>query len=132
MSANATNTNIASIGVPIQINTGNNNNQTERVRWSGSSDGTATYLGTKQIYVSIHGTIAYEKVGGGTDSFSFYIYKNGSQLTPSEVETDATSSTGTLTMTYATLINATDQLKFYVANNDSTSRYFSKTLANSN
>ncbi len=126
MNGNTTDTSIASIGVPVQINTGTNNNQTERVRWSGASDGTATYLGTKQIYVSIHGTIAYEKVGGGTDSYTFYIYKNGVQLTPSELETDASSSTGTLTMTYATLINATDQLKFYVANNDSTSNILIK------
>lgn len=111
---------IGSIGVPVQIETDNLNAQTERVRWSGSSGGQATYLGTKQVYSSIHATITYEKVGGGTDEFSFFIYKNGSQLAPSEVKTEAGNTAGSLTMTYATLIEATDYLQFWVANNDAT------------
>ena len=33
------------------------------------------------------------------------------------MQTDATSSTGTLTLTYASLIEATDYLNFYVEQN---------------
>jgi len=111
---------ISSSGVPVVINTDNNNNQTERVRWSGSSGGQATYLGTKSIYVSIHVSMAFQKSGGGSDEFSFFVYKNGSQLTPSETKTDVANTTGTISMTYATQIEATNYLQFYVANNDST------------
>jgi hypothetical protein len=121
MVGNTTATTISTINTPVQIDTGNNNAQTERVRWSGSSNGQATYLGTKTIYVSIHSTIAFEKSGGGTDTYTFYIYKNGVQLSSSQVETDATSNTGTLTMSYATLIEATDFLTWYVENNSGTS-----------
>ena len=121
MSGNTTATTIGTIGTPVAINTGNNNVQTERVRWSGSSGGQATYLGTKSIYVSIHVSMAFQKSGGGSDEFSFFVYKNGSQLAPSETKTDVASTTGTISMTYATQIDATNYLQFYVANNDSTS-----------
>lgn len=121
MSGNGTATSIGSIGVPVQIDTGNNNVQTERVRWSGSSPGQATYLGTKQVYSSIHATLTFVKSGGGTDEFSFFVYKNGSQLAPSEVKTESGNTSGTASLTYATLIEATDYITFHVANNDSTS-----------
>ena len=121
MSGNTTATTIGTAGTPVAINTGNNNAQTERVRWSGSSGGQATYLGNKDIYVSIHVSMAFQKSGGGSDEFSFFVYKSGSQLTPSETKTDVASTTGSISMTYATRIEATDYLQFYVANNDSTS-----------
>lgn len=114
MNGNTIPTSFGALNTPVLINTGNNNNQTERVRWSGSSGGQATYLGTKEIYVSIHATLNYEKSGGGTNPYQFSIFKNGTKLIPSEIETDATASTGVITMTYATLISVTNYLNFYV------------------
>ena len=64
--------------------------------------------------------MAFQKSGGGSDEFSFFVYKSGSQLAPSETKTDVASTTGNISMTYATRIEATDYLQFYVANNDST------------
>ena len=112
---------ISTQGVPVQVECDNNNAQQDRVRWSGSSGGVATYLGGKQTYVSIHATITFEKSGGGTDEFSFFIYKNGSQLANSRVRTDASNTFGTLSMTFASLVEQSNQLTWYVQNDTGTS-----------
>ena len=114
MQSNITPTTFAALNTPVLIDVNNLNQQTERVRWSGSSGGQATYLGTKTVYASIHATINYEKVGGGTIPYAFSIFKDGSKLAPSEIQTDATAATGVLTMSYGTLIEAGTFLNFYV------------------
>ena len=114
-------TTITSSGTPVQVDCGNNNAQQDRVRWSGSSGGVATYLGGKQIFVSIHATITFVKSGGGSDEYSFFIYKNGVQFANSHLSTGATSTSGTVTMTFACLAEETNQLTWYVQNNTGTS-----------
>ena len=114
-------TTIASSGTPVQVDCGNNNSQQDRVRWSGSSGGVATYLGGKQVFVSIHATITFVKSGGGRDEFSFFIYKNGVQFANSHLSTGATNTSGTVTMTFACLAEQTNQLSWYVQNNTGTS-----------
>ena len=114
MQSNITPTTFAALNTPVLIDVNNLNQQTERVRWSGSSGGQATYLGTKTVYASIHATINYEKVGGGTIPYAFSIFKDGSKLAPSEIQTDASAATGVLTMSYGTLIEAGTFLNFYV------------------
>ena len=118
---NSTATTIASSGTPVQVNCGNNNAQQDRVRWSGSSNGVATYLGGKQTFVSIHATITFTKSGGGSDEFSFFIYKNGVQFANSHLSSGATSTSGSITMTFACLVEQTNQLTWYVQNNTGTS-----------
>jgi len=117
---NTTATTIASSGTPVQVNCGNNNAQQDRVRWSGSSSGVATYLGGKQVFVSIHATITFTKSGGGSDEYSFFIYKNGVQFANSHLSTGATNTSGTVTMTFACLAEETNQLTWYVQNNTGT------------
>ena len=112
---------ISTSGVPVQVNCNNNNAQQDRVRWSGSSNGVATYLGGKQVYVSIHATITFVKSGGGSDEYSFFIYKGATQFANSHLSTGATNTSGTVTMTFATLMTEGQQLTWYVQNNTGTS-----------
>ncbi len=113
---------ISTINTPVQIETNNNNVQQDRVRWSGASDGTFTYLAKKQIFVSIHASISYEKIGGGSgQNYTFYVYKNNVQVAFSALQTNAVNDIANITMSFATLIENTNQLKFYVENNSGTS-----------
>lgn len=112
---------ISASGVPVRVECNNNNIQQDRVRWSGSSTGIATYLGGKQIFVSIHATLTFTKSGGGSDEYSFFIYKGTTQFANSHLSTGATNTSGTVTMTFACLVEETNQLSWYVQNNTGTS-----------
>ena len=113
---------ISATNTPVKIVTNNNNVQQDRVRWSGSSDGTFTYLAKKQIFVSIHASINYEKIGGGSgQNYTFYVYKNNVQIASSAIQTNAVNDIDSITMSFATLIDNTNQLTFYVENNTATS-----------
>jgi hypothetical protein len=114
---NTTNTAL-SAGVPVAINTGGLASLQASVRFSVTTGGRATYNGTKQVYCSIHVTLSYEKQGGGTNSYVFYLYKNGVQLTESEVNILSGGSTavGTIGMVYGTLFNQNDYIEVYVEN----------------
>ena len=59
---NITNTALSS-GTPLIINTGGSASAQAAVRFTISTGARATYNGTKQVYVSIHGTLSYEKKG---------------------------------------------------------------------
>jgi len=88
------------------------------VRYSVSSTGRATYTGTKSVFVSIHASLSYEKQGAGTDPYSFYFYKNGSQLAGSETQVEA-DATGALSLVYGVLMSANDYIELYVENTNS-------------
>ena len=121
MQGNTQNTSFAATNTPVKIDTGNNNAQQDRVRFSGSSDGTITYLASKQLFVSVHATISYEKIGGGSGvDYTFYIYKNGSQIATSGLTTQGTQDINTISLNFGTLIESTNQLEFYVENNSNT------------
>lgn len=114
---NLTNT-VLTAGVPTVINTGGNALQQAGVRFTVTTGGRSTYIGTKQKFVSIHASIAYQKQGGGSASYVFYIYKNGVLLPGSNVDVQAGTSTadGTVSINYGVLMELNDYLEVYVEN----------------
>ena len=81
-----------------------------------TNTGLNTYVGTKQIYVSIHCSFDYLKQGKGTDDYAFYIAKNGTVLPGSQlVIPDLDDITGVATLVYGTLLENTDTIALYAA-----------------
>lgn len=116
LTGNTTNTAL-SAGVPAIINTNGGVVQQAGVRYTVTGAGRATYTGSKQVYVSIHASISYEKQGGGVDDYKFYIYKNGSLLPGAEVDILVSDEASTaLPMIYGTLMTQNDYIEFYVEN----------------
>ena len=117
LTGNATDTAL-SAGVPAVVNTGGGAVQQAGVRYTVSTGGRATYIGTKQVFVSIHTTIAFQKQGGGTDPYAFYLYKNGVQLPGSQVDvvSGGATSDSTLALVYGTLMTQNDYIEIYVEN----------------
>ncbi len=114
---NTTNTALTA-NTPAVVNTGGLATQQTGVRYTTTAAGRNTYDGTKQVYVSLHASVSYEKQGGGSDPYTFYFYKNGVLLSGSatEVETDAT---GALSLVYGTLMSQNDYIELYVENTNS-------------
>ena len=116
LTGNTTNTSL-SAGVPTIINTNGNATQQSGVRYTVTGSGRATYNGTKQIYVSIHASLSYQKQGGGVDDYQFFIYKNGSALPGAQVDIEVDDEASTaLPMVYGTLMSQNDYIEFYVEN----------------
>ena len=117
VSANTTDTAL-STGVPAVINTGTLALLRAAVRYDVTTAGRATYTATKEVYVSIHGTISYQKQGGGTDSYIFYIYKNGVLLAGSsfDVTSGGATADGVAAINYGSLMNQNDYIEIYVEN----------------
>jgi len=120
MTGNTTDTALTN-GVPAIINTNGSAVSQSAVRFSVSGAGRCTYNGTKQIYVSIHGTIAYQKQGGGSDDYTFHFYKNGSVLAGSQttIRGGGDASELSTSLTYGVLMNNTDYIEIYVENTGS-------------
>ena len=115
---NTTNTALSS-GTPAVVNTGGGVVQQSGVRYTVSTGGRATYTGTKQVFVSIHASLTYEKQGGGTDTYNFFFYKNGTQLPGSSTEVvggTGTSSDGAFGMVYGVLMEENDFIEIYIEN----------------
>jgi len=104
--------------VPTVINTGGNALQQAGVRFTVTTGGRSTYIGNKQKFVSIHASIAYQKQGGGSADYVFYIYKNGVLLAGSNVDVIAGTATadGTVSINYGVLMELNDYLEIYVEN----------------
>lgn len=118
VTGNTSDTLLAS-GVPTNINTGGLATQQAGVRYTVTAVGRATYNGTKQVYVSLHSSISYEKQGGGTDTYNFYMYKNGVLLPGSLTQVvggTGSSASGVVPMVYGTLMNQNDYIEIYVEN----------------
>jgi hypothetical protein len=113
---NGTNTSIASPSVDYLIDTGGLNVINAFVRWSVTAAGRATYIGSKDIYVSIHATINYTKIGGGSNVYEFSLFKNGVKESNSIITTDSSNSTSVLTFSYGLPISNNDYIEFYVQN----------------
>lgn len=106
-------------GVPTNINTGGLAVQQAGVRYTVTAVGRATYNGTKQVYVSLHSSISYEKQGGGIDTYNFYMYKNGVLLPGSLTQVvggTGSAASGVVSMVYGTLMNQNDYIEVYVEN----------------
>jgi hypothetical protein len=117
LTGNTTDT-VLSTGVPAIVNTGGGAVQQAGVRYTVSTGGRATYIGTKQKFVSIHTTITFQKQGGGTDPYTFYLYKNGVQLPGSQIGVVSGGATadGTIALVYGTLMIQNDYIEIYVEN----------------
>jgi len=129
VSGNTTNTALTA-ATPVPIDTGTLALNRASVRYTVSTGGRCTYNGTKQVYVSIHGSIAYQKQGGGTDAYVFSVYKNGVLLAGSEVDVDSGGATadGVAALTYGTLMNQNDYIEVYVENPGSSDDMLIKNL----
>jgi len=101
-------------GVPTKIETDGLAVAQASVRFNVATDGRCTYVGTKQVYVSIHAAIGYDKQGGGNDNFVFYLYKNGRQLPGSQTKLRTNSNDDSLSMVYGTLMEENDYIEVYV------------------
>lgn len=101
-------------GVPAKIETDGLAVAQASVRFNVATDGRCTYVGTKQVYVSIHAAIGYDKQGGGNDNFVFYLYKNGRQLPGSQTKLRTNSNDDSLSMVYGTLMEENDYIEVYV------------------
>lgn len=107
--------------VPIPIETDGLAVAQAAVRFTVSAAGRATYTGSKQIYVSLHGTLAYEKLGGGSDDYTFHFFKNGVVLPGSTttIRGGGDSKELSTSLTYGTLMNQNDYIEIYVENTSS-------------
>ena len=87
-----------------------------------TATGRVTYTGLKQIYVSLHLSLNYEKQGGGAgNEYEFFFYKNGSALPGGSLIVDGSSGDlGALAINYGVLMNSTDYIEIFIANNSST------------
>ena len=92
------------------------------VRYTVAAGGRSTYTGSKQVYVSMHASVSYEKQGAGTDTYNFFFYKNGALLPGSltQVVGGTTSPNGAISMVYGTLMNQNDYIEIYVENDGGT------------
>ena len=107
------------LNTPVAIETDGLAVSQSAVRYTVSSGGRATYNGTKQVYVSLHSTLSYDKQQNGTDTFNFYFYKNGILLPQSQTTIEPTqnrTNIGNLSMTYGTLMTQNDYIEIYVEN----------------
>jgi len=126
MNGNINDTAIASTSTPVIVQVGAGGSAPviqSAVRYSlNSATGRLTYGGTKQVYISIHVSLNYEKQGGGSaNEYEFFIYKNGVLLAGSGLKVEGTSGDiGTLGMNYGSLMEANDYLEIFVANNSAT------------
>jgi len=114
---NTTNTALTA-STPAVVNTGGLATQQAAVRYTTTAAGRNTYDATKQVYVSLHASVSYEKQGGGTDPYTFYFYKNGVLLPGSATEVEA-DATGALSLVYGTLMSQNDYIELYVENTSS-------------
>ena len=116
---NVTNTAIAAASTPVAIDTGGGATLQAAVRYTVAAGGRSTYTGSKQVYVSLHTSLTYEKQGGGTDTYNFFYYKNGVLLSGSQTQVvggTGTSASGAISMVYGTLMNQNDYIEIYVEN----------------
>jgi len=116
---NTTDTSL-SLNTPVIVNSGGGTVQQAGVRFDVTSAGRATYIGTKQLYLSIHITLTFLKQGKGTDDYVFYIALNGSVIPASETPLrDLDDVEGGLGLVYGTLMNTNDYIELWVENTSS-------------
>jgi hypothetical protein len=78
--------------------------------------GRNTYIGSKQVYVSIHCTFTYLKQDKGSDDYEFSIAKNGTVLSGSTLTIpDLDDLTGAGALVYGTLMEQNDYIELYVS-----------------
>ena len=82
---------------------------------AGGSRGRCTYIGTKQIYVSLHIALSFLKQDKGTDDYTFSIAKNGTVITASGILLpDLDDIGGSATLVYGLLVEQNDYFEVFV------------------
>lgn len=92
---------------PIPIDLNGNGVVTNSQRFSGTAAGQITYDGLKSIYASIVATLSIDKLGGGSDAYTFSLWEDPNtgtfaQLPNAEYSLGSTSQGNNFTITYAT------------------------------
>lgn len=88
-------------------------------RFTGTAGGRWTYTG-KGMHASIDASISGARSAVGTDTYGFYLYKNGVQITASLVTRDFTASIGSVSLIWATELATSDYLEIWIENRTST------------
>ena len=82
---------------------------------AGSSTGRCTYIGTKQIYVSLHITLSLVKQDKGTDDYTFSIFSNGVHITASSLTLpDLDDTVGSATLVYGLLVEENNYFEVFI------------------
>ena len=119
---NTTNTALSS-GTPAVMNVGTNAVTQNFQRFTSTTDAEITYVGAKDIYVTILASINYDKQGGGSDDYNFYFYKKQpggsySQLPGAVAKIGSVGGNdySNLNLTYATTFTSGSSLTIYIEN----------------
>lgn len=115
--SNATATTLVAAPTFTAINTGGLNSATNSQRWTTTTSGEFTYVGTKNIYASFICNISFEKVGGGNDDYEYAFFKNGSIVATTQTIRNADRKE-TFVMLFANSIVNGDTFDIRVRNND--------------
>jgi hypothetical protein len=124
VTGNTTNTAL-STGVPAIMNVGGNAITRNSQRFSATNNAVITYNGSKDVYVNIIASVNFDKQGGGTDNYEFYLYKNsgsGFVLLPGSKASIGDIGGATfdqLSLTYADTATPGDQYAIYIENTTS-------------
>ncbi len=124
VTGNTTNTAL-STGVPAIMNVGGNAVTRNSQRFSATNNAVITYNGTKDVYVNITASVNFDKQGGGTDNYEFYLYKDsgsGFVLLPGSKASIGDIGGATfdqLSLTYADTATPGDQYAIYIENTTS-------------
>ena len=118
-SGNVTETVVAVAGTFVALNTGALAATTNSQRWTVSTAGLFTYIGTKEIYEGFALNVAFDKTAAGNDDYEFRVYKNGVAVasTAAVVNIDRPDA---LTMVYGDTVTLNDTFQIYLTNLDTT------------
>jgi len=113
---NNTQTTALAAGTPTIVDLNVSAVQQAGVRFSvNATTGRSTYIGSKQIYVSVHCSFSFLKQDKGTDDYTFYIAKNGTIESASGITLpDLDDLAGSGNLVYGLLLNTNDYLELYV------------------
>lgn len=123
MNGNTTDT-VLTQNTPLKVDTNSLAVAQASVRYTVDVNGRCTYNGSKQVYVSLHTSLSYNKSGGGNDDYSFYFYK-GTVAAPTPVQLAGSATlveaelNGSVGMVYGTLMNQGDFIEVWVENTQS-------------
>ena len=119
MEGNTNDTNLTA-NTPALVETDGLAVSTDVQRFTITTAGRMTYNGTKDINVTMSAALTYDKQGGGSDSYAFYFYKNGTQLVRSVSPIKAGgSSFPRLPMLFQTALAQNDYIEIWVVNTSS-------------
>ena len=91
-------------------------------RFTVTSGGRFTYSGNGTS-VNVTASITGQRGASGTDTYSFYLYKNGVQVSASQVSRSFTNADGNVSFVWSLSLIATDYLELWVSNDTGTTDF---------